>query len=501
MQQLPGRDAIFLSMETDTTHAHIGALSILDPSGCDDFSFDKVARIMAERVPEVPRFTMHLREVPFGLDNPYWGEDPDFDVMYHMHRIGVPSPGGLRELAELCGDLVSHKLDRRRPLWEMWFIEGLENGRVGMLSKNHHCMIDGVSGAGLGEMMADLEPNPPPRNKGPAKPRPRRQREPSDLELFARGLFNTFGTPLRVARYAGQALRRGAAMLPYLRDEESPLGSVPTLSFNAPIGPRRAVAWSTVPLSEIRRIKKHFDVKVNDVILELCGSALRSYLIAQNELPKESLGVSVPVSTRSSDDGELGNQVANMVVVWATDIEDPVERLLKIYENTQKSKEMTEAIRAHEIQAMGDTAPPAVLNLAYRMISASMGSMTSTPVNTIVSNVPGPPIPLYTAGARIECMYPISIITPGMGLNFTVLSYVDRVDFGITVDPELVPDPWHIADGIPPALDELSRAVDASGQREAGKARRSMPKTPAAKEKKASSRKTTSSSARGARTQ
>ncbi len=458
MEQLPGRDAIFLSMETGVTHGHIGALSIMDPSDSPDFSFEKVVRITEERIRLAPKFTKKLREVPFGLDNPYWVDDLDFDIRSHMHRIAVPSPGGLRELAELCGDLVAHKLDRRLPLWEMWFIEGLENGRVAMLSKNHHCVIDGVSGAGLGELMADLEPNPPPRATGPRKPKPRRAREPSDFELLARGVWHTAGTPLRLSRYVGQALRRGVAMLPYLRDGDSPMGTVPKLSFNGSIGPRRRLAWVTLPLADIKAMKKHFDVKVNDVILELTGSALRRYLAAQGELPQESLAVSVPVSTRSADDSEIGNRVANMVVSWATDIEDPAERLLQIYKNTQKSKEMTEAIRAREIQAMGDTAPPAILNLAYRMISANLDSMPS-PVNTIVSNVPGPPMYLYTAGARIECMYPISIITPGMGLNFTVMSYVDRVDFGIVSDPDLVPDPWYIADGIPLALEALKDAA------------------------------------------
>jgi WS/DGAT/MGAT family acyltransferase len=459
MEQLPGRDAIFLSMETDVAHAHIGALSILDPSASPDFSFEKVVRITEERIRLVPRFTMKLREVPFGLDKPYWVEDPDFDVRTHIHRIAVPAPGGIRELAALCGDLSAHQLDRRRPLWEMWFIEGLEGGRVAMLSKNHHCMIDGVSGAGLGEMMADLEPNPPPRSAGPPKPKKRAERQPSDFELLARGLWKTAGTPLRFARYATQAARRGVAMLPYLQEEGAGLGEAPRLPFNDMIGPRRAVAFSSVPLGEVKRLKKHFGVKVNDVILELCGSALRRYLKAQNELPRESLFVSVPISTRPDDDPELGNKVANMMVSWATDLEDPAERVRQIHKNTQKSKEMTEAMRAREIQAMGDTAPPAILNLAIRMLSSTLATLP-TGINAIVSNVPGPPVPLYTAGARIETMYPISIIQPGMGLNFTVMSYIDRVDFGITVDPDLVPDPWYIAEGIPLAIEALSRAAE-----------------------------------------
>jgi diacylglycerol O-acyltransferase len=249
---------------------------------------------------------------------------------------------------------------------------------------------------------------------------------------------------------------RGIAMLPYAR--KAPSLAVPKLSFNSDIGPRRALAWTTVPLSDIRAIKKHFDVKVNDVVLELCASAVRRYLIAQGELPAQPLVVSVPVSTRAVDDKQMGNQVASMLIGWATDVADPVARLKKIGENTAHAKEMTAALRARDIQAMGDTVAPAVLNLAYRMLSATSAAMPLA-ANATVSNVPGPPIPLYLAGGRIEATYPVSIILPGMGLNVTVVSYLDRVDFGFTVDPDLVPDPWYLSLGIPLALEELKEAI------------------------------------------
>jgi len=197
---------------------------------------------------------------------------------------------------------------------------------------------------------------------------------------------------------------------------------------------------------------------VNDVVLELCASAVRRYLIAQGELPKDPLVVAVPVSTRAAGDKQLGNQVGSMMIGWATDLADPIERLQKIHENTAHAKEMSEALRAREIQAMGDTVSPAVLNLAYRMLSAASATVPLA-ANATVSNVPGPPIPIYLAGGRIEATYPVSIIMPGMGLNITVISYVDRVDFGFTVDPDLVPDPWYLSDGIPIALEELKEAI------------------------------------------
>lgn len=464
MEQLPGSDAVFLSMDTATVYAHVGGLTVLDPSDAPDFSFARLKQVTNERIRQVPRFTMKLRRAPFDLDRPYLVDDPHFDVDNHMHRIAVPSPGGMRELGELAGHLFAQHLDRRKPLWEMWFIEGVEGGKVAMFAKNHHCLVDGVSGAGLSELLLDVERNPPPRAAGPKKPRARAEREPSDLVLAARGFLNVMRTPFSMMRYGFQLARQLGIMLPYLRAPEIPsFAGVPQVSFNAPIGPRRALACASVPLETVKEVKKHFDVKVNDVVLELTASAVRRYLKAQKELPEESLVVGVPVSTRTEGDSSVGNQVSATMVSWATNVDDPVERLLQIHRNATKAKEMEKAMRAREIQAIGDTAPPRLINLAWRAIAAVR---MPVPANVTVSNVPGPPIPLYTAGARIECMYPMSILVPGGGLNVTVMSYRGNVDFGFTVDPELIPDPWYLAEGIPLALAELvERARKGTGPR------------------------------------
>ncbi len=456
MEQVPGSDAVFLALETPTTHAHIGAVAIVSPTS-ESFGFERFCATLEERMKLAPRFTKKLREVPLGLDRPYFVE-AEFDIKNHVRRIAVPSPGSLRDLAELVGALFPAKLDRRQPLWEMWWIEGLEEGRVAIFSKTHHCLIDGASGIGLAELMCDLEPDPAPRDPGPKKRRKRRPPEPSDFELYLRGLWTSFGTPLRVTRYLGQAAWRLAAALPFARDGKLTLAG-PKVSFNADISGRRAVGWTSVSLSEVRTIKKHFDVKVNDVVLELCSSAIRRYLLANDELPDESLVVSVPVSTRASDDKQMGNQVGSMTVSWATDVEDPVERLLQIHRSTKEAKEMGQAMRARDIQAMGDTVSPAMLNLAYRMVAATAAVMPAA-ANAVVSNVPGAPVPIYLAGGRVESTYPVSVIMPGMGVNITVISYLDHVDFGFTVDPELVPDPWFLAEGIPIAMQEL---IDAAG--------------------------------------
>ena len=455
MEQLPGSDAVFLALETPTTHAHIGAVAVLSPAS-ETFGFERFCATLEERMKQAPRFMKKLREVPLGLDRPYL-VDADFDIKNHVKRIAVPPPGSLRDLADLVSALYPAKLDRRLPLWEMWWVEGLEDGRVALFTKTHHCLIDGMSGVGLAELMCDLKPDPKPREPGPIRPRKRREAEPSDFELYLRGLWHSFGTPWRVTRYLGQAAWRFSAALPFARDGKVAMAG-PKLSFNADISARRAVGWTSVPLSDVRALKKHFDVKVNDVVLELCGSAVRRYLIANDELPEESLVVSMPVSTRAEDDKQMGNQVGSMMVSWATDLEDPIERLKQIHENTTQAKEMGRAMRARDIQAMGDTVSPAVLNLAYRMIAAT-AAIAPAAANAVVSNVPGAPVPIYMAGGRVEATYPVSIIMPGMGLNVTVVSYLDRVDFGFTVDPELVPDPWYLAEGVPIALDELKAAA------------------------------------------
>jgi WS/DGAT/MGAT family acyltransferase len=464
VQQLPGSDSIFLAMETPTLYMHTGALTILEPRGSAGLGFQRLREVIAERIGQAPRFTLKLREVPLGLDRPYLVPDPDFDAGRHLHRVGCPSPGGPRELAELVGDIAGRALDRRHALWEMWFVEGLEAGRVATVMKTHHCLVDGVSGAGLGEILADLEPDPPPRPRPPRRPRPAREREPADLELALRGALRSLRTPLRLAKLTGQALRRVPALASYLRQDDvpSPLGQAPRLPFNGDIGPRRAFAYTAVRLSDVKEVKKHFDVKLNDVVVALCAGALRRYLEATGALPEDSLVTAMPISTRAPGDTRLGNQISNVFVSMHTDVRDPAERLRAIHSTTMKAKEMANALRVGEIMAMGDTAPPALLNLAFRGV-LRMSQVTPPPANTIVSNVPGPPFPLYIAGARVVANHPIAPITPGMGLNITVMSYCDSIDFGVVVDPDLVPEPWAVVEGIPLALAELRRAAGIAG--------------------------------------
>lgn len=459
MKRISGSDAIFLSMERPTWHQHTGGLLIFDASEAPGFGFEAFKRLVGERLALTPRFACRVKEVPLGLDRPLWVKDRNFDVSNHMHRVGLPSPGGMRELADLVGDLMGHQLDRRMPLWEMWFIEGLEDGHFAVLAKTHHCMMDGASGQGLAEYIFDLEPNPTgPPPVPPVAEDTGDDRMPSDLELMARGLLPTLATPLTMGRYGLQLTRRGISLLPFMRGDNRPATPMdaPATPWNASLSPRRRMSFVSVPLDDVKEVREKHDVKVNDVILAVVTTALRRYLMGVDALPDKPLVSGVPVSTREIDDSEVGNKIANMFVALPVQLDDPLERLRAIHESTMSAKEMTRAVRARRIQAFAESAPPAVINLAFRtMFSAQLDQLVPAAANVLVSNVPGPPFPLYSVGARVRAIYPIGPLMMGMGLNCTVLSYIDSVDFGLQCDPELVSDPWEISTHIPDALREL----------------------------------------------
>jgi diacylglycerol O-acyltransferase len=460
MQKLKGQDAAFLYAETPNWHMHISGLMIADPTDAPDFSFDRVREILISRIPEIPQLRWRYLDVPFGIDRPSWYEEPDIDPDYHIRRIGVPTPGGDAELGQLVGQLVSFKLDRTKPLWETWIIEGLEGGRVAILTKMHHSIVDGVSGAGLAEVLLDVDPVPrPPAEVGPpAEP----ERMPSPIELFARGVATTaVKTPFRLARFGRQTVNQLVATAPLLGS-----GSDVTLPINAPRTtlntdptPHRRFASAQVPLDRVKAIKDTQDVKLNDVVLALCASALRRYLIHIDDLPDAALVTQCPVSLRVEGDDDVGNKVGSMFASLATDIEDPVERLQAIHDSTQGAKEMREALSAHQIMGMTETTPPGLIAVAARMYSlANIASNIPPVTNVVISNVPGPPFPLYVAGAPLTAMYPMGPLLMGMSLNITVFSIDGSLDVGFMSCPEAVPDPQYIADGIELALQELEAA-------------------------------------------
>jgi diacylglycerol O-acyltransferase / wax synthase len=462
MHPVSGIDAAFLYGETPSWHMHVSAVLIVDPAaGTRPFTYERFRDHIAARIHLAPQFRWKLVEVPFGLGRPVFVDDPDFIVDAHLHRIGVPPPGEDAQLGNVIGDLVGLKLDRRKPLWEMWFIEGLAGGRVAILAKIHHAIVDGISGSELATVLMDLESDPPP----PPPPAPVEEADPVDsVELLLRSLPDVALTPVRAARFAWQSVRQGVRSVSFLQRAAPPPVpfQAPRVSFNAELSPHRRFAYTSVSLATVRRIKDHCDVKVNDVVLAVCGGALRQYLLERGELPGSPLVAQVPVSLRGdSDRSSVGTRVGAMFTSLATHMTDPLARLLSIHEGTQGAKEMQQALAAEKIMGFSETAPPVMFDLAARMYTAAGLDRSLPPVmNTIVSNVPGPSFPIWCAGSPIRALYPMGPLLYGTGLNITVFSYGDQMDFGFLVCRELVPDPWRLVDGVHTALTELEAGCD-----------------------------------------
>jgi diacylglycerol O-acyltransferase / wax synthase len=465
VHRLSGIDTAFLYGETPSWHMHVSAVSIIDPGASGTFSFERLREQILERLPEVPQFRMKLHEVPLGLHRPLLVDDPDFDIDFHLRHIGAPAPGGREQLGNLIGELVSWKIDRSRPLWEMWLIDGLEDGRKALLAKIHHAIIDGVSGSELATVLLDIEPDPPPRPV-PEVTDDEPEQVPNDFELVVGGLLHSVSTPYRMARFARQSLRQAGKFLPFAQNEARtpPVPfQAPRTPFNTVISPHRRFAFSSVSLSDAKAVKDAFGVKLNDVVLAVCAGTLRRYLQHQSCLPDTPLIAQVPVSTRADDHKrDIGTQVSAMFASLATDVEDPAERLLAIHESTQGAKEMQKAMSAEKIMGLGETATPGLIALAARTYTAAGLDRATPPVmNLIISNVPGPPFDLYSAGARVEALYPMGPLLFGTGVNITVFSYGDAIDFGFMVCRDVIEDPWPLADEVVTSMGELVKAAEA----------------------------------------
>lgn len=458
MQPLSGLDASFLYLETPSQPLHVCALLTLDvstiPGGYDFAAFtDSLGR----RVRAIGEFRRKLHNALLNLRHPVWVEDTDFDIDRHVHRIGLPAPGDQSALAELCAHFAGQTMDRSRPLWEMYVIEGLPEGRVAVLLKMHHSAVDGVGGANLIAYLAGTEPGVlPPLPEAPALPSP-----PGHLDLVKAGVADLARRPVELARLLpGLAGVVPRWLLRTLRRQGMPVPfTAPRTSLNSTITGHRSVAFTSVELDAVKKVKNTFGVTVNDVVLALCTGALRRFLGERGELPDDPLVVTVPVALHNRSDRGGSNRVSAFFASLPTQLADPAARVYAIAESNRLAKEHHHSIDADMLQDWAQFAGPLLFRLGVRAYSA-LRLAEKHPVvhNLVISNVAGPPVPLYLLGARITGMYPLGPVFHGAGLNITAISHAGRVDVGLLAARELVSDPWPLADAI---RDELKDLLDA----------------------------------------
>jgi diacylglycerol O-acyltransferase len=479
MQQLTGLDASFLAFETANSTGHVGGLCVLDPSGAPEpLTLARLTGVLGERLPLVPVLRRKLLNVPLGLDQPYWVDDADFDIEYHIREIALPRPGSDAQLTEQVARLHARPLDRSRPLWEIYLITGLARRRAAVYSKIHHSAIDGASGAELLTVLLDLSPD---GRELPASEPFRPARPPGPATLAALAAARMAWRPVQTVQIANELVR----LLPSLAPAVSALvggvlglgrgdgaviptvpGRAPATPFNKPITPHRRFAFRSVDLASVKTVKNAFGVSVNDVVMAMCAGALRRWLADHDALPGAPLIAMIPVSVRDpASKGALGNRVSAMLATLPTHVTDPGRRLEIAHAATKIAKAQQAAIPQGLVDQISDFAPPALTARTARVVFATGLLHRLPPFNVCISNVPGPNVPVYLCGARLLAHYPVSVITDGQGLNITLVGYLGQLHFGLVSCRELVPDIDHLAGYL---VDELELLLKAASQRSAG---------------------------------
>jgi len=480
MDQLAGLDGAFMALESPTTHLHILGILVFDPlaAGEGPPDFERIRDLVSSRVALVPPFRQRLVEVPFGLQHPSLVDDPDFDIEYHVRRASLPSPGGRDELAALAAALASRPLDRTRPLWEFHVVEGLEGGGVALIPKIHHAIIDGVSAAQVMAAFFDLSPDPSPRpifggrdrrdhtrhgrpeGDGPDARDPSWAPDPlpggvarwravlASLPAAADSMVRTVTRTVQTARDINGRNRDGDASPP-----PSPF-TAPRTSINAAISAHRRVALAELPLAQVDRVRAVLGGTAHDVVLTVAGGAMQAFFAQRGETPEHSLVALVPVSVRTdAEHGALGNRVSAVLVSLSTGVVDAAARLAQVRSGMRSAKEQMAVTDPGVFAGWAQSAIPAVATRLTRLVTNVRLFDHVAPVcNLIVSNVPGPDVPLYLAGARLAAMFPLGPIIEGVGVNITVFSYLDALYVGVQGCWDLAPDLEAIARGMEESL-------------------------------------------------
>ena len=459
--RLTAIDASFLAQEHQASHMHVGAVILLDgsPPPREDFLDG-----LEPRLHLIPRYRQKLKFPSMDMGRPFWIDDPRFNLDYHVRQTALPAPGSEEQLRQLAGRIFSQRLDRSKPLWELWIIEGLTGGRFAMISKTHHAMVDGVAGVDIATVLFDLTPEPPAAPASPEAwtPKP----EPSQAELVAEGVKGLARTPFELAGRAAGAVRRPRQTVGSALEAAEAVGEVawaglnpaPDIPLNQPIGPHRRVVWTRSRLDDFKAVKNELGGTVNDVVLTVVAGALRRWLHARGVRTEGlELRALVPVSIRAEDEhGQLGNRIAAMRGPLPVYVDSPVERLRIVSEAMKGLKESKQALGAEVLAGLQGFAPPTMLAQASRL------NFSTRLFNLIVTNVPGPQFPLYMQGRELLEIVPVAFLPDDHAMAIAIMSYHGRVDFGLLGDYDAMPDLEEFGRNLEESLAELLEAARAA---------------------------------------
>jgi diacylglycerol O-acyltransferase len=457
--RLSGLDASFLHLEHGATHMHVaGAIVCEGPAP----PYEELVEHIVSRLHLVPRYRQRLAFVPLAQGRPTWVDDPHFNVAFHVRHTALPDPGDESQLRRLCGRVFSQALDRSRPLWELWLVEGLSEGRFALLSKTHHALVDGISGVDIVSVLFDTAADPVPAGPVPEWiPRPL----PTDAQLLADALRERATVPAEILRGVRAALRGPERVLEGLARAAAGLGAVaqvaqsaPPSPFNVRIGPHRRFAWASGDLADFKAVKNALGGTVNDVVLAVVAGALGRYLERHGELDEDLvLRAMVPMSVRSDlERGALGNRVAAMWSALPVGVADPVERLLRISREMDGVKDSAQAIGAQVLTELTGFAPPTIMAQAARL------QARQRMFNLVVTNVPGPQFALFMLGRRMQAIYPMVPLASNQALGIAIMSYDGHMFFGLGADYDTLPDLEDLADDLRTSLAELVAAAGVS---------------------------------------
>jgi diacylglycerol O-acyltransferase / wax synthase len=462
MDRLSSVDFSFLTNESASSHMHVGGILIFEGPPP---SYDDLLDHVRGRLHLVPRFRQKLAHPPVQTGRPFWVDDPNFNLEYHVRHSALPAPGSEEQLRKMAARVFSQQLDRTKPLWELWLVQGLTRKRFALITKTHHALVDGVSGVDIATVLFDTKPVPEP-----AEPDhdwvP--DREPSSTTLAAKGLEGLLATPVRLARRLEHAVQHPQATMRQVAEAVEGVGEIgwafanpaPKVPLNADIGSHRRFTWVRSDLGQMKRIKNELGGTVNDVVLAVVAGAIRDWLHARG-IRSEGLELraQVPVSIRAEGEhGELGNRLAVMRAPLPVYIADPVRRLQAVTRAMQGLKQSNQALGAEVITRFNDFAPPTLLAQAARI------NFSTRLFNLVVTNVPGPQMPLYVLGRELEDIFPVGFLPPHQALFVAIMSYNGGVNFGLLADYDSMDDLELIAQGIERSIAELADAAEAAGE-------------------------------------